>query len=259
MPPHLINFPLSRSYTLSEEGVEEGGREGRGRQASISSSCYTVHTLGREEEATAREEGTVTVTVTTNSGHRDSRKYTGKSNGKSKFEMEKEAVVRIYTGRGVEDPYKGRRQAWVEEEVGRREEKEEGREYENLRFNHRTEADDETVYDQVNQLKNSVREVNEIVQNGGREGREGRYKAVLIHVRGEEEEVQDEEEEERSAMEVLYDHPRPLGHHHHLHHHHLPHHLPHPRSRSTVDLRPPRRPQGGDWGVEAANPRKTSY
>ena len=107
--------PLPRSYTLSEEGVEEGRREGRGRQASISSSCYTVHTLGREEEATAREEGTVTVTVTTNNGHQDPGKNSGKSTGKSQFEMEKEAVVRIYTGRGVADPYRGRRQAWVEE------------------------------------------------------------------------------------------------------------------------------------------------
>ena len=111
---------------------------------------------------------------------------------------------------------------------------EDGR-YENVLFTGEQKAgtgDDnasETVYDQVKLLRNSVREVNEIVQSEG----DGRYKAVLIHVRGDEDEEEGEEHHKEEVrlrpnstrttwtdqveplnnkdMVPLYDHPRPLG------------------------------------------------
>ena len=246
---------LYRSYTLSDEGgVGECGSQ---LSSTSSSSCYTVNRLGREDNEDFR--GSVTIRVTTG---RCLGQEKEQEERRSKFEQEKEAVMRIYntsfhtgsvagrpqnpipkggTGQERERRERRRREGRKEKrertgeggEGGRRE-MEDSR-YENVLFAGEEKGggtgDDasETVYDQVKLLKNSVREVNEIVQSEG----EGRYKAVLIHVRGEEEEEEEEEgigeyyreeEEQRQRRRIsgrerreeetvvpLYDHPRPLG------------------------------------------------
>ena len=202
---------------------------------SLSSSCYTVNKAGGEGESRGgrgEEWRSSQVTVTVRSGSEQEER-------ERRFEQEKQAVVRICSSS-------------LNTEEGRgssRRERGEGRSYENIHFDSRgrEDADDvETVYDQVKMLKNSVREVNEIVQSDARQG-EGRYKAVLIHVRG-------EEEERREATPApIYDHPRPLG--------------PRPRvvsvrSQSSLDLRSgERRERGRGQGRrgQAEEGRLTSY
>ena len=221
--------------------------------STSSSSCYTVNRLGREDNEDFR--GSVTIRVTTESLVGQEKEQEER---RSRFEQEKEAVMRIYntsfhtgsvagrlqnpnptqggTGQDRERRERRRREGRKEKkdrtgEGGRegggggRDEMEDGR-YENVLFTGSQKGGtgdnaSETVYDQVKLLRNSVREVNEIVQSEG----EGRYKAVLIHVRGEEEEEEGGEyyrEEERGRSFVserreeetggpLYDHPRPLG------------------------------------------------
>ena len=211
-----------------------------------------MNRVGREENEDFR--GSVIIRVTTG---RSLGQEKEEEERRSKFEQEKEAVMRIYNtsfhtgsvngrpqnttsrgGAGQERERRERRRREGRKEKrertgegggGGRDEMEDGR-YENVLFTGEEKAacagDDasETVYDQVKLLRNSVREVNEIVQSEG----EGRYKAVLIHVRGEEEEGEEseeyygeqKEEEERQRRRVpgrsesvvpLYDHPRPLG------------------------------------------------
>ena len=247
---------LHRSYTLSDEGGV--GDCGSQLSSTSSSSCFTVNRVGREENEDFR--GSVTIRVTTG---RSLGQEKEQEERRSKFEQEKEAVMRIYNtsihtgcvngrpqnptgtrgGTGQERERRERRRREGRKEKrdrtgegggseggggggGGRDEMEDGR-YENVLFTGEEKAGDaasETVYDQVKLLRNSVREVNEIVQSEG----EGRYKAVLIHVRGEEEEGEEseeyygeqKEEEERQRRRVpgrsesvvpLYDHPRPLG------------------------------------------------
>ena len=244
---------MYRSYTLSDEGgVGECGSQ---LSSTSSSSCYTVNRLGREDNEDFR--GSITIRVTSERSVGQDKEQEEK---RSRFEQEKEAVMRIYntsfhtgsvarrpqnsnptkggTGQERERRERRRREGRKEKKErtgeggreggGGRDEMEDGR-YENVLFTGEQKAgtgDDnasETVYDQVKLLRNSVREVNEIVQSEG----EGRYKAVLIHVRGEEEDEEEEGEEyyrenerrtscarERRAEETvvpLYDHPRPLG------------------------------------------------
>ena len=254
---------LHRSYTLSDEGGV--GDCGSQLSSTSSSSCFTVNRVGREENEDFR--GSVTIRVTTG---RSLGQEKEQEERRSKFEQEKEAVMRIYNtsittgcvngrpqnptgtrgGTGQERERRERRRREGRKEKrdrtgegggseggggggGGRDEMEDGR-YENVLFTGEEKAGDaasETVYDQVKLLRNSVREVNEIVQSEG----EGRYKAVLIHVMGEEEEEEEgewseeyyreeerEEEEERQRRRIsvrekretvvpLYDHPRPLG------------------------------------------------
>ena len=249
---------LHRSYTLSDEGGV--GDCGSQLSSTSSSSCFTVNRVGREENEDFR--GSVTIRVTTG---RSLGQEKEQEERRSKFEQEKEAVMRIYntsiqtgcvngrpqnptgtrggTGQDRERRERRRREGRKEKrdrtgEGGRsegggsggggggggRDEMEDGR-YENVLFTGEEKAGDaasETVYDQVKLLRNSVREVNEIVQSEG----EGRYKAVLIHIRGEEEEggaeyygAEEEQEggrrgkkrREEETVVPLYDHPRPLG------------------------------------------------
>jgi len=237
------------SYTLSDEGGV--GDCGSQLSSTSSSSCYTVNRLGREDNEDFR--GSVTIRVTTGRSIGQEKEQEEK---RSKFEQEKEAVMRIYNtsfqtgsgraqnptprgGTGQERERRERRRREGRKEKRERtgeggggggEEMEDGR-YENVLFAGEEKGGDagddasETVYDQVNLLRNSVREVNEIVQSEG----EGRYKAVLIHVRGEEEEEEGSEEyyveeeesrrrgisgrerREEETVVPLYDHPRPLG------------------------------------------------
>ena len=253
---------MFRSYTLSDEGG--AGECGSQLSSASSSSCYTVNRIGKEDNEDFR--GSVTIRVTTGNGI-PVGKDKEQEERRSRFEQEKKAVMRIYntsfhtssgagrlinpsprlgTGQEREGRERRRREGRKEKRErtgeggregggGRKEEIKNGR-YENVLFTGEQKpgaGDDasETVYDQVRLLRNSVREVNEIVQSEG----EGRYKAVLIHVRGEEEEEEEgegseeyyrveerEEEEERQRRRIsvrekretvvpLYDHPRPLG------------------------------------------------
>lgn len=241
------------SYTLSDEGG--AGECGSQLSSASSSSCYTVNRIGKEDNEDFR--GSVTIRVTTGNGI-PVGKDKEQEERRSRFEQEKKAVMRIYntsfhtssgagrlinpsprlgTGQEREGRERRRREGRKEKRErtgeggregggGRKEEIKNGR-YENVLFTGEQKpgaGDDasETVYDQVKLLRNSVREVNEIVQSEG----EGRYKAVLIHIRGEEEEggaeyygAEEEQEggrrgkkrREEETVVPLYDHPRPLG------------------------------------------------
>ena len=242
---------------------DEGGVADMGSQlsATSSSSCYTVNRVGRELVDNNQDfRGSVTIRVTAGRDHVEEKE---KEERRSRFEAEKEAVMRIYSsslhntgsengkvqntiskgGSGQERERRERRRREGKKEKrdrtgegggGRVKDEKEDNRYENVLFNGEGKAvtidhTSEEVYDKVKLLRNSVREVNEIVQSEG----DGRYKAVLIHVRGDEDEEageEDHKEEVRlrpsSRRETwtdqveplnnkdtvpLYDHPRPLG------------------------------------------------
>ena len=80
---------LHRSYTLSDEGGV--GDCGSQLSSTSSSSCFTVNRVGREENEDFR--GSVTIRVTTG---RSLGQEKEQEERRSKFEQEKEAVMRIY-------------------------------------------------------------------------------------------------------------------------------------------------------------------
>ena len=202
-----------RSYTLREQAGSSLHLQGSSRESlrpsSISSSCYTVNRVGREEGEEWERRGGATVTV------RREEEDRKQEDRRKRFEQEKEAVVRICQS----SLHRETRNSYREhvEEYEKQDKQQEG-EYEIFRFGSKGKLNcEEEVYDQVKLLKNSVREVNAIVQSEGREG-EGSYKAVLIHVKGEEEvgrrHCQSEEVGRRQIQcgepTPLYDHLRPL-------------------------------------------------
>ena len=242
---------------------DEGGVADMGSQlsATSSSSCYTVNRVGRELVDNNQDfRGSVTIRVTAGRDHVEEKE---KEERRSRFEAEKEAVMRIYSsslhntgsenvkvqntiskgGSGQERERRERRRREGKREKrdrtgegggGRVKDEKEDNRYENVLFNGEGKAvtidhTSEEVYDKVKLLRNSVREVNEIVQSEG----DGRYKAVLIHVRGDEDEEEGEDNNKEEVrlrpssrretwtdqveplnnkdMVPLYDHPRPLG------------------------------------------------
>ena len=203
-----------RSYTLREQAGSSLHLQGSSRESlgpsSISSSCYTVNRVGRDAGEEWGKRGRVTVTVRKEEEDRE------QEDRRRRFEHEKEAVVRICRSsfhtkaRSIHPEQKKPEEDQKKDQEG---------EYENVGFDSQRKLNgEEELYDQVKQLKNSVREVNAIVQSEGREG-EGSYKAVLIHVRGEEEVGRRHYQCQEPATlydqcerpSPLYDHPRPLS------------------------------------------------